>query len=287
MLKPRAFALFAFSALVALPLTSAAAPILFSGSGATPADIQATVDAFRAALGNPNNGNAPGPLPNGRREINWDGGSPTNDNTSPAGTPFNGFLNTRGASFTTPGTGFVQAPASGGAGGGLATVFGNATYGTIFVPFSPLRMFSPVGSNITDVQFFIPGTNGGTDALVSGFGAVFEDVDLPGVTTLEFFDAAAASLGSFSVPTANNGLSFLGVTFTEGAVIDRVRITTGNTAPGPNDTPADFVDIVMMDDFLYAEPQEANGGAPVPEPMTWMLLGAGLLGWLSGWRRRI
>jgi hypothetical protein len=51
--------------------------ITFSvGGDDTPASIQPTVDAFRAALGNPNNGNAPGPLAQGRREINWDGGGP-------------------------------------------------------------------------------------------------------------------------------------------------------------------------------------------------------------------
>ena len=44
------------------------------GGDATPGSIQAKVDAFRAALGNPNNGNNPGPLNSGRREINWDGG---------------------------------------------------------------------------------------------------------------------------------------------------------------------------------------------------------------------
>ena len=37
----------------------AAAPVIFNGSGANPAAIQGTVDAFRAALGDPNNGNTP------------------------------------------------------------------------------------------------------------------------------------------------------------------------------------------------------------------------------------
>jgi hypothetical protein len=282
MLKLRVVALLSSAIFAYLPQLALAVPVVLTSSGATPADIQAAVDSFRAALGDPNNGNAAGPLSGGRREINWDGGSPTNDNTSPAGTPFNGFLNTRGASFATPGTGFVQAPASGGAGGGLAAI--NPTYATIFTPFSPLRLFTPLGSNITDVHFFIPGTNGGTAALVAGFGAVFEDVDLAG-TSIEFFNAAAASLGSFSVPTANNGLSFLGVTFTEGAVVDRVRITTGNSALGPNDSPADFVDVVVMDDFLFSEPQQVVNG--VPEPTTWMLLGIGLMAAFAGLRRRV
>jgi hypothetical protein len=48
--------------------------IFSAGGDSTPASIQSTVDSFRAALGDPNNGNAPGPLSGGRREINWDGG---------------------------------------------------------------------------------------------------------------------------------------------------------------------------------------------------------------------
>ena len=44
--------------------------------------FKVTVDAFRTALGDPNNGNNPGPLASGRREINWDGGG-NNFTTSP------------------------------------------------------------------------------------------------------------------------------------------------------------------------------------------------------------
>ena len=50
---------------------------------------------------------------------------------------------------------------------------------------------------------------------------------------------------------ADASLSFFGVLFDE-AVIARVRVTTGNVAPGPDDGE---VDIVMMDDFFYSEPQ--------------------------------
>jgi hypothetical protein len=44
----------------------------------------------------------------------------------------------------------------------------------------------------------------------------------------------------------------LGIVFTD-ASIARVRITSGDAAPGPNDDGTH--DIVMMDDFLYGEPQ--------------------------------
>src|SRR5439155_9000241 len=70
------------------------APVVFQAAGSTAASIQSTVDAFRAAVGDPNNGNNPGPLKNGRREINWDGGNPNVLDTTAPVTPFNVFLNT-------------------------------------------------------------------------------------------------------------------------------------------------------------------------------------------------
>ena len=168
---------------------------------------------------------------------------------------------TRGALFTTPGTGFVQAPPS-----GLATTFGNATYSTIFQTFSPLRLFAAVGSNVMDVTFSIPGAPG-TPALTSGFGAVFAVVDLVNTTSLEFFDSNNISLGTFFSPAADNGLSFLGVSFGV-PVVARVRITLGNSSLGPNDQ--NSVDVVAMDDFIYGEPQ------PVPEPATMIIFATGL-----------
>ena len=50
--------------------------------------------------------------------------------------------------------------------------------------FSDLRLFSPIGSTITDMSFFIPGANPNPvpsvpnmPATISGFGAVYSDVD--------------------------------------------------------------------------------------------------------------
>ena len=151
-------------------------PTVFQAAGPTAGSIQGMVDEFRAALGEPNNANNPGPLANGRREINWDGGGGVDTTTAPV-TPFDVFLNTRGAQFTTPGMGLSQAPPSGGPQGGLAGLFNNPTYGTSFSTFSPLRLFTPVGSNITEALFFVPGFNGAFPATVRGFGAVFTDVD--------------------------------------------------------------------------------------------------------------
>jgi hypothetical protein len=246
--------------------TAQAASVLFSGAGVGAASIQATVDNFRLAVGNPNNGNNPGELTSGRREINWDGGGAAN---TPGGTPFAAFQNIRGALFTTLGTGFTQSPV---AAGGLDTVFGNATYADLFTTFSAQRVFVPVGSNITDVTFFIPGTT--VPATVTAFGSVFADVDLANVTTMQYFDANGASLGTFNVPSvvgAAQTLSFLGVLFNAGEQVSRVRITTGNAALSATAFDGPNTDLVAMDDFIYSEPRT------VPESSVIVLLGAGLL----------
>jgi hypothetical protein len=253
---------------IVLGQNASADPIVFQVAGPTAASIQSTVDAFRAELGITNNGNKVGPLPlaSGHREINWDGGG-ANTSTDVPVTPFNVFLNTRGGQFTTPGIGLSQAPPSGGAQGGLAGLFNNPSYGTIFSTFSALRLFTPVGSNITEALFFIPGSNGTMPATVTGFGAVFTDVDQPdgsgpgkkrgnrGASTLvEYFGADGKVLFSSFVPASpgDASLSFFGIVFDD-ALIARVRITTGDTAPGPDDDQNQ--DIVMMDDFIYGEPQ--------------------------------
>jgi hypothetical protein len=244
------------------------APTVFQAAGSTAASIQSTVDAFRAVPGfETNNGNNPGPLQSGRREINWDGGNPNILDTTAPVTPFNVFLNTRGSQFTTPGLGLSQAPPSGGPQGGLAVLFGNPTYGTIFRTFSPSRLFTPVGSNITEALFFVPGSNGTVPATVRGFGAVFTDVDQPdgsgpggkhgnrhASTLIEYFDQHGRLIFSSFVPASpgDGNLSFFGIVFDD-ARIARVRIETGDVAPGLNDDRRH--DIVMMDDFIYGEPQ--------------------------------
>jgi hypothetical protein len=214
-------------------------------------------------LGN-NNGNNPGPIQKGRREINWDGGNPNLLDTTAPVNPFLVFLNSRGSQYKTPGLGLSQAPASGGPQGGLAVLFGNPTYGRIFRTFSLSRLFTPVGSNITEASFAVPGTNGTAPATVRGFGAVFTDVDQPdGVTDavsgtrIEYFDRNGILIFSSFVPASpgDGSLSFFGIKFDD-ARIASVRITAGNVAPGPNDDKQH--DIVMMDDFIYGEPELIN-----------------------------
>jgi hypothetical protein len=280
-----ALVLSVLAALVALPRfagaqddtlqTSAVAEIsdpvaVFQAAGPSTTSIQSSVDQYRATVGAPNNGNGPSAV-TGRREINWDGGSTINEATTVSGNPFSGFLITRGALFTTPdGTGFVQAPAGTDvAPGGLAGLFGNPTYKTSFRAFSASRLFSAIGSNVTEVNFFVPG-GGNVPATVNGFGAVFTDVDQPNgsgpaqkrgnrksSTLIEYYGANGELLFSSFVPASpgDGGFSFFGIVFPD-ARIARVRITSGDVAPGPDDSVKQ--DVVMMDDFIYGEPRPVN-----------------------------
>ena len=237
-------------------------PLVFQAAGPDATSIQSAVDAFRTALG-PNHGNNPGPLQKGRREINWDGGNPNILDTTAPVNPFLVFLNTRGSQFKTPGLGLSQAPASGGPQGGLVVLFSNPTYATIFRPFSLSRLFTPVGSNITEASFSIPGTNGTAPSAVRGFGAVFTGVDQPdganggrkqASTLIRYFDKDNKLIFTGFVPASpgDGSLSFFGIKFDD-ARIASVEIKTGDVAPGPNND--EHHDIVMMDDFIYGEPE--------------------------------
>jgi hypothetical protein len=124
-------------------------------------------------------------------------------------------------------------------------------------------MFSSVANHVIDAVFEIPGAP--TPALVTGFGAVFSDVDIDQVTSIELFDKDGRSLGRFFVPkrTDANGLSFVGVKF-DAAVVASVHIVCGNgtLAAGTNDvTDGGPVDLVVVDNFLFGEPAPMPGTA--------------------------
>ena len=260
----------AFVLAFALPAVAVSAPIIFSASGVTPSAIQGTVDDFRSALGTLNP-NVVGSFGSGRREINWDG-TPAAF-AAPNNLPANFFNSNspRGVIFSTPGVGF-QVSGNSTDVGSPPVEFGNIdpNYPSFFAPFSSPRLFTALGSTITAVNFFVPGT--ATAALVSGFGAVFSDVDLANTTSIQYFDKDDASLGTFFVPSiaGNETFSFLGVQFSEGAVVSRVIITSGNQVLAAGNT---AVDLVVMDDFIFGEPI----ASAVPEPTSLVLLGSGTL----------
>lgn len=231
-------------------------------------DVQAAKGMFEARLGGLDNGGAPGPLRSGFRVINWDGVPETvvDPNFFP-GDFFNATQapRARGALLTVAGQSTTAAEdlfmVSAGSGTGIPVNFGsfNSTYSFLFKPFSPERLFAyTVPTNDTfDVVFFVPGQPT-TPALVSGFASVFAGVNQANVTKMEYFDGENASLGMFAVPPSDE-FSFLGVDFSEGPVISRVRITVGSQPISLGLPDGSQGDVVVMDDFIYGEPQPLQG----------------------------
>jgi hypothetical protein len=227
-----------------------AGPVVRAAAVVAPGTVQAVVDQFRADLG-PNNGVVAGSQTGGRREINWDGGGPD--------AIFDGNLMTRfaarGVFFRTSGTGFETSAAS-----GASVSFGdiNPSYGSLFAPFSEPKIFVARNTNEMDIFFNVPG-DVSVPAGVTGFGAVFTDVDRASSTRMQFFAPDGTLLFERDVPSAQGDKtqSFLGVSFDKGEIIGRVRIVSGNAALGPDETGA--LDLVAMDDFIYGEPVSSKG----------------------------
>ena len=73
-------------------------------------------------------------------------------------------------------------------------------------------------------------------------------------TRIQYFDGNDELIFTSFVPASpgNGSFSFFGIVFDD-ARIASVRIKAGDVAPGPNDDRRH--DIVMMDDFIYGEPQ--------------------------------
>ena len=253
---------------------------VFEAAGANPAAITPTRDAFRASVGGGTVAGANGSFGGLRREINWDGvpDAFSDPNALPAN--FFNVNSPRGVVFSTPGTGFLV---SANAGGSVPTLFG---FSTDFQTFSQQKLFSAVNSTITDVQFFLAGTS--TASTTSAFALVFVDVEVAETTRLDFFDLQDNLIFSRNALVGGNqGLSFLGAVANSGETIGRVRITSGaNTlvSNGVLGNPID--DIVVMDDFLFAEPL-AIGAVPEPQTYVMMLAGLGLMGWVARRRKRV
>jgi len=211
--------------------------------------VALAAESFRTALGGSLHAPAVGPSDSGRREINWDGAPAalTNVDTFPA-TFFN-VNSKRGALFTGIGTGF-RVDSS-------AFLDLNATYPAQFRAFSPKKLFMPVGSNTMEVFFRRSGL--ATPGVVNGFGVIFSDVDRVGSTRIDFFDQDGRLLASLPAPAhaGAHEFSFVGAVF-PASVVSHVFIVSGDSplgGPTGNITVAGTKDLVVMDDFIYGEPQ--------------------------------
>ena len=120
-----------------------------------------------------------------------------------------------------------------------------------FRAFSPEKLFTAVGSSIVETIFFVPGR--AETATVDGFGVVFTDVNRADSTKIEFINVRGQVVFSRNVLPGGEtpgSLSFLGVDLDAGERAYMVRITSGNRAALDHTR-----DVVIMDDFIYAEPQ--------------------------------
>jgi hypothetical protein len=244
---------------ISVPISASAQPRneVFAKAAANQAGLGPTIEAYRAALDNPDNLNNPPSAP-GRREINWDG--VPNARAAPNLMPPN-FFNTkaprpRGAVFSTSDNRF-QVSATQNNRTRTPVRFGNLNpqYPQVFATFSAQRLFTAVDSNQLTVHFFVPGTT--QRATVNGFGAVFTDVDRPGTTWLEYFDWRGRLLFRQQVPPGpvpQRSLSFAGVKRSVSDIF-RVRITSGNVVLSPQNPDGGQRDAVAMDDLLYGEPR--------------------------------
>ena len=204
-------------------------------------NIAATLAEFRVARGEP--------LNVGRREIRWDGVplDQLNVNTFPGD-----FFNTvvkAGAIFTTDGIGFRNSNRD------FSDI--DPAYADQFNAFSPLVTFMPIGSAGLTVSFRVPGFE--TRAATEGFGVVFSDVERVGSASIKLFDAEGRSLGQYHAPVRSDaaGFSFVGVVF-DSPLVAQVRITSGQRALGAGVqdlSDGGNLDLAVMDDYLYAEPQ--------------------------------
>ena len=237
--------------IVAPAQAQAAGFTTFSASGA--ANVGQAITDFQNAVDGADNGNASGSQNTGFRSINWDAGIVP---VFPAAFPpdfFNNIANfppTRGLIVGAGGNGLNASDND------FATL--NANYADEFNAFSNNNTFSPTSTNVLWARFEVPNASG-VPAATAGFGAVFSDIDTAGSTSIEFFNGNT-SLGVFEAPvrTDANGHSFLGVVWTNSVRVTSVRIVCGSGTLGATNqdvTDGGTDDLVVVDDFFYAEPR--------------------------------
>lgn len=248
--------------MLALPAQNVPAASVRFGSGANAAAIQAVVDSFRSELG-ANNGAGPGVI-GGRREINWDGVPDELAVPNFLNPDFFNVNSPRGVVFTAleydTGSGFndflVSADSTNPSAAAAEFANINASYAVSFQPFSAQRLFHIRNAHAMDVLFFVPGTP--IPATTRAFGAIFSDVDSSSGgdrSTMRCYGVDGSQQLAASVPAFNNGLSFLAIVADPGDPgFIRCNIEVGNSNLGSGFPDGGSIDVVAMDDFIYAEP---------------------------------
>ncbi len=251
----------------------AGTPQQFTGVGANAATALAN---FKTAIGGVNNGAVTQPFTSGFRTITWDG-------VKLDGTDFGGGANTTVISagntvgiplnrFQANGAFFEQVYAV--SNNGFVTVNPAAT--GLFPAFSAPNTFAMFNDNSIDMSFVVPSpaTTTPVPAGTRGFGAIFLNVELASKSSIEYFNGDT-SLGKFFVPTGTQGQAeFLGVLFNN-PIVTRVSLTLGTDVlftfngvtftAGASDNPAMGHNIVVTDDFAYAEPVPIQNAKPIQD----------------------
>jgi hypothetical protein len=248
-----------------------AAPTLFSGTGT--AGTGAAISSFESAIGGANVSTANGPQASGFRTINWDG-------VALNGTDFGGGANTvvisQGNTVGIPFDRFQSRGAFFGdvygvSGNGFTTV--NPSVAGLFPAFSPNNTFAMFNDNFIDMSFVVPSaaTTTPVNAASRGFGVVFINVELPNTSSIQFFNGSTLLATAFAPVGGKGQASFVGGLFNS-PLVTGVRLTLGTDvlftfngttfAPGPNpDNPGAGHNLVVTDDFVYAEPVAIPNGA--------------------------
>jgi hypothetical protein len=254
------------------PAVAASGPVVYSGTGAQ--QVAGAIAGFEAAMGGADNGTAEGPRVGGFRTLNSDDtGADTYSAQSslspdgwvdPSGLEWLNFsaANGRGLEMATAGTGVEVSD-------GFRDL--NPTYPALLAPPSGPNAFGPLGSTETDVTFMVPDTYSspwdpgppgatrgdvpGSKATVSGFGAVFMNVEASGTSSIEYLAADGRSLGTYFAPTGPQGApEFVGVLFDD-APVAGARIVSGTVplSAGVSDDGGPD-NVVALGDLVTSEP---------------------------------
>jgi len=247
-------------------------PQQFSAVGT--ANVTSTIADFKTAIGGADVTTQAGPQASGFRTINWDGvtltgndfGGPPNTTVISSGKTVGIPLNR----FQARGVFFDEVYAV--SGDGFTSV--NPGAANLFPAFSTANTFAMFNDNTIEFDFVTPTATGAapSPAATRGFGAVFLNVELPNTTSIEYF-AGGKSLGKFFAPVgAQAQPEFLGELF-NAPVVTSVTITLGTDAlfsfdgtnfqAGSGDNPGGNHNIVVTDDFIYAEPKPIANAATV------------------------